>query len=126
MSTEEQKRLLDLAEEDNHIKMRELSQAVQSSPSIRTVQRLFQTLHMKKWKQCEGLRARKSHLRMQKRGENGQRLMLIIQERTSFGLSGQMNALLSVELVLDQSILLNPPNGRLSSEISMSFIVGKG
>lgn len=53
MSTEEQKRLLDLAEEDNHIKMRELSQAVQSSPSIRTVQRLFRALHMKKWKQCE-------------------------------------------------------------------------
>ena len=33
--------------------MRELSQAVQSSPSVRTVQRLFRTLHMQKWKQCK-------------------------------------------------------------------------
>ena len=33
--------------------MRELSEAVQSSPSVRTVQRLFRTLHMQKWKQCE-------------------------------------------------------------------------
>lgn len=33
--------------------MRELSEAVQSSPSVRTVQRLFRTLYMKKWKQCE-------------------------------------------------------------------------
>ncbi|CAK44601.1 uncharacterized protein An03g03020 [Aspergillus niger] len=53
ITPEEQQQLLDLVEQDQHIKMRELSTAVQSSPSIRTVQRLFRTLHMQKWKQCE-------------------------------------------------------------------------
>jgi transposase len=53
ISAEEQQHLLDLVEQDQHIKMCELSEAVQSSPSVRTVQRLFRTLHMQKWKQCE-------------------------------------------------------------------------
>lgn len=47
----EQQRLLNLIEEDHHIKMRELSQAAQSCPSVRTVQRLFRELHIQKWKQ---------------------------------------------------------------------------
>lgn len=41
---------------------------------------LSRTLHIKKW----NVSARKLRLRMQKRGENGQRLMFIIQERTFF------------------------------------------
>jgi transposase len=53
ISPEEQQRLLELVEKDQHIKMRELSEAVQSSPPVRTVQRLFRRLHMRKWKQCE-------------------------------------------------------------------------
>jgi transposase len=53
ISPEEQQHLLDLVQQDQHIKMRELSEAVQSSPLVRTVQRLFRTLHMRKWKQCE-------------------------------------------------------------------------
>jgi hypothetical protein len=44
------KQLLDLVKKDQHIKMRELSEAVQSGPSVRTVQRLFSTLQKKK--QC--------------------------------------------------------------------------
>lgn len=35
--------------------MGEISQAVQSHPSFCTVQRLFRTLHMRKWKQCKRL-----------------------------------------------------------------------
>jgi transposase len=53
ISLEEQRHLLALIEQDHHIKMRKLSEAVQSSPSVRTVQRLFHTLHIQKWKQCE-------------------------------------------------------------------------
>jgi transposase len=53
ISPEEQQHLLELVAQDQHIKMRELSEAVQSSPSVQTVQRLFRTLHMRKWKQCE-------------------------------------------------------------------------
>lgn len=53
ITPEEQQQLLDLVEQDQHIEIHELSTAVQSSPSIRTVQRLFRTLHMQKWKQCK-------------------------------------------------------------------------
>ncbi|CBF80063.1 uncharacterized protein ANIA_07765 [Aspergillus nidulans FGSC A4] len=48
ISPEEQQQLLGLVETDQHIKMRELSEAVQSGPSVRTVQRLLSTLQKKK------------------------------------------------------------------------------
>lgn len=63
ITPEEQQQLLDLVKQDQHIKMCELSTAVQSGPSIRTVQRLFHTLH----KQGNNVSGQKPLLNTQKR-----------------------------------------------------------
>ena len=51
LSPSEENELLKKAEEDKHIKMRELQNAVNNSVSKSTVRRLFQTMHKCKWMQ---------------------------------------------------------------------------
>ena len=51
LSPSEENELLKKAEEDKHIKMRELQNAVNNSVSKSTVRRLFQTMHKRKWMQ---------------------------------------------------------------------------
>lgn len=71
LSAEEKHRIIDLAENDKNVKMRELSQAVESNPSIHTVQRLLRTHEAKKSKQCEHPEITPEYAENAERDENG-------------------------------------------------------
>lgn len=53
LSPQQEADLLRKIEEDNHIKMRELHESVQTCASVTTVRRLFRDIHKKKWRQRE-------------------------------------------------------------------------
>lgn len=51
LSPEQEEVLKKKVEEDKHIRLRELQDAVDNSISKRTVQRLFRNIHLRKWRQ---------------------------------------------------------------------------